>query len=77
MYHSKTLGGVRSWARLEQVTGLSDDGSAPQLSSRSPRISAAERSSIRRLIADDIGDGVTEDGIMERASDLGLAGLLE
>ena len=64
-------------AQLEQATGSSDGGPAPQLSSMSPRISADQRSSLRRLIADDIGDGVTEDGIMERASDLGLAGLLE
>ena len=66
-------------ARVDSGTGSSDEGSATQLptSPRRSRLSEEERLGLRRLIADDFGDGVTEDDILGRATDLGLAGLLE
>ena len=66
-------------ARVDSGTGSSDESSVIQLptSPRRSRLSDEERSGLRRLIADDCGDGVTEDDILDRAADLGLAGLLE
>ena len=64
-------------ARLEHVTGSSDGGPGAQLSSMSPRLSESQKLGLRRLIANDVGDGVTEDDIVERAVELGVADLLE
>ena len=68
-------------ARVDSGTGSSDEGSGAQLSA-SPRrgrsrLSEDERLGLRRLLADDVGDGVTEADLLDRATDLGLAGLLE
>ena len=68
-------------ARVDSGTGSSDEGPGAQLSA-SPRrgrsrLSEDERLGLRRLLADDVGDGVTEGDILDRATDLGLAGLLE
>ena len=64
-------------ARLEQVTGLCDGGPAPQLSSMPPRLSESQKLGLRRLLANDVGDGVTEDDIVELATELGVTDLLE
>ena len=63
-------------ARLEQA-GLCDGGPAPQLSSMPPRLSERQKLSLRRLLANDVGDGVTEDDIVDLATELGVADLLE
>lgn len=67
-------------ARLDRGMRSSDGGPGTQLSSVSPRrnrLSENERLGLRRLIAENFGDGVMEDDILESATALGLAGLLE